>query len=107
MIPQHAWVNKLFGYQFTVEFKPGKQNTVIDALSRRDEDGPVVFTLSLPKFDFFDQFCLEATTLPEVIANCAKIEREQLVLNGPSLMTWWYMTDACSCLSRPRCGHSC
>jgi hypothetical protein len=22
-IPRHAWVSKLFGYQFTLEFKPG------------------------------------------------------------------------------------
>lgn len=32
-IPQHAWVSKLFGYQFTVEFKPGLQNAAADALT--------------------------------------------------------------------------
>jgi transposase InsO family protein len=72
-IPQHAWVSKLFGYQFTVEFKSGKQNTVADALSRCDE-GPVIFALSLPNFDFFDQFRLEAAALPEVIAKRVEIE---------------------------------
>jgi hypothetical protein len=25
-VPQHTWVSKLFGYIFTVEYKPGKQN---------------------------------------------------------------------------------
>jgi hypothetical protein len=24
MIPQQAWVSKLFGYQFIVKFKPGR-----------------------------------------------------------------------------------
>jgi hypothetical protein len=24
MIPQHSWVSKLFGFQFMVEFKPGR-----------------------------------------------------------------------------------
>ena len=33
-IPQHTWVSKLLGYDFTVEFKPGSQNVVADALSR-------------------------------------------------------------------------
>jgi len=37
-IPQHTWVSKLFGYDFSVEYKPGKQNVVADALSRRDEE---------------------------------------------------------------------
>jgi hypothetical protein len=32
-IPQHAWVSKLFGYQFSVEFKPERQNVAADAVS--------------------------------------------------------------------------
>jgi hypothetical protein len=32
-IPQHHWVNKLFGYQFDVEFKPGWLNAAANALS--------------------------------------------------------------------------
>jgi hypothetical protein len=52
-IPQHAWVSKLFGYQFTV-FKPGHQNAAADALSRRDEEQVSVHALSLPTFDIVD-----------------------------------------------------
>jgi hypothetical protein len=37
-IPQHTWVSKLFGYNFQVEYKPGKMNATADALSRHDED---------------------------------------------------------------------
>jgi hypothetical protein len=35
-IPQHHWVGKLLGFDFSVEYKPGATNTVADALSRRD-----------------------------------------------------------------------
>jgi hypothetical protein len=73
-ILQHAWVSKLFGYQFTVEFKPGRQNTAADALSRRDEEGPTVHSLSIPTFDLFDQFRMEAETLPEVVKKRKTIE---------------------------------
>ncbi|WVZ58542.1 LOW QUALITY PROTEIN: hypothetical protein U9M48_008808 [Paspalum notatum var. saurae] len=53
-IPQHTWVSKLFGYDFTVEYRPGKQNTVVDALSRRDEEVSLAArALSVPSFDIF------------------------------------------------------
>jgi hypothetical protein len=55
MVPQHNWVSKLFGYQFSMEFKPGRQNVVADALSRHDEDTTSVCTLSLPEFELYDQ----------------------------------------------------
>lgn len=53
-ILQHTWVSKLFGYDLTVEYRPGKQNAAVDALSRRDsEDGDVVTkAVSSPTFDF-------------------------------------------------------
>jgi hypothetical protein len=35
MIPPHMWVSKLFGYNFTVEYRQGKFNVVVDALSQR------------------------------------------------------------------------
>jgi hypothetical protein len=84
-IPQHAWVSKLFGYQFTVEFKPGRQNSAADALSRRDE-GPLVHSLSIPTFDLFDQFRMEAENLPEVATKRQMIEAGTA---GPG----WSMVD--------------
>jgi hypothetical protein len=73
-IPQHAWVSKLFGYQFTVEFKPGHQNAAVDALSCRDEEQVSVHALSLPTFDIVDQFLQESTTLQEIVTMKAQIE---------------------------------
>jgi hypothetical protein len=37
-VPQHQLISKLFGFDFTVEYRPGRLNTVADALSRRDAE---------------------------------------------------------------------
>jgi hypothetical protein len=41
-VPQHQWISKLFGFDFTVEYRPGRLNMVADALSlslsRRDTE---------------------------------------------------------------------
>jgi hypothetical protein len=72
-IPQHNWVSKLFGYQFSMEFKPGRQNAAVDTLSRRNEDLPSVCTLSLPALELYNQLCQESTTLPAFINKRAQI----------------------------------
>jgi hypothetical protein len=74
IISQHAWVSKLFGYQFSVEFKLGCQNVAADALSRRQEDDATVHALSIPDFALIDEFRVEAATLPEVIAKRGEID---------------------------------
>lgn len=51
-IPQHHWVGKLLGFDFTVEYKPGALNTVADALSRRDTDDGMILAISAPRFDY-------------------------------------------------------
>jgi hypothetical protein len=75
-IPQHAWVSKLFGFQFSVEFKPGRLNMVAGALSRRDEEHPSVHALSSPDFEFYEQFHQEAASLPKIVA-----AREEILAN--------------------------
>jgi hypothetical protein len=36
-IAQQRWISKLLGYDFVIEFKKGKENTVADALSRQSD----------------------------------------------------------------------
>ena len=38
MIPQHQWLSKLFGFDFAVEYSPGRHNAAADAFSRRDSE---------------------------------------------------------------------
>jgi hypothetical protein len=43
---QQKWVTKLFGYDYEIIYKKGKDNVVVDALSRKYEDEESVFSLS-------------------------------------------------------------
>jgi hypothetical protein len=54
-IPQHHWVGKLLGFDFTVEYKPGAANAVADALSQRDTEEGALLALSAPRFKFIDR----------------------------------------------------
>lgn len=54
-IPQHRWISKLMGFDFTVEYKPGNTNTLADALSHREVDATEVIALSMPTFQFWPE----------------------------------------------------
>jgi hypothetical protein len=53
-IPQHHWVGKLLGFDFSVEYRSGATNVVADALSHRNEEGEVM-AISAPRFDFIER----------------------------------------------------
>lgn len=65
-IPQHHWVSKLFGYDFSIEFGPGRLNTIADTLSHHGEDDASLRALSGLSFKLYDDFrweLLEDATL--------------------------------------------
>ena len=39
---QQQWAAKLFGYDFSIEYRSGSSNTIADALSRRGEEGELL-----------------------------------------------------------------
>jgi hypothetical protein len=53
-VPQHQWISKLFGYDFAVEYRPGRLNVVADALSRREPETLELSALSGPTFAFYN-----------------------------------------------------
>jgi len=66
-IPQHQWLNKLFGFDFAVEYRPGRLNFAADALSRRDsesssDDAAVLHAISRPSFRLIDDIRAATTT---------------------------------------------
>ena len=53
-VPQHQWVSKLFGYDFTIEYRPGTLNIVADVLSQREGDNLLLHAVTAPSFQLFD-----------------------------------------------------
>jgi hypothetical protein len=45
-LEQQKWVTKLFGYDYEIIYKKGKDNVVADALSQKYEDDESLFSLS-------------------------------------------------------------
>jgi hypothetical protein len=71
-VPQHQWISKLFGFDFTVEYRPGRLNTVADALSRCDADdedgapaGTAMCIRSGPSFALFDTIRQATAAAPD------------------------------------------
>jgi hypothetical protein len=54
-LEQQKWVTKLFGYDYEIIYKKGKDNVVVDALSRKYEEEGSLFSLS-----FIVPDCLQA-----------------------------------------------
>ena len=66
-VPQHHWISKLFGYDFSVEYRPGRLNTVADALSRRDATDGSLAALSAPSFALYDDIRSEVAANPDML----------------------------------------
>jgi hypothetical protein len=49
---QQKWVTKLFGYDYEIIYKKGKDNVVVDALSWKYEDEGSLFSLSFIVLDW-------------------------------------------------------
>jgi hypothetical protein len=89
IVPQHQWLSKLFGFDFAAEYRPGRLNSVADALSRRDEDAsdtPRALAISGPTFDFLDE--LRAATLQD-----AEASRLTQRLQAGELGAAWRLAD--------------
>lgn len=85
-IQQHHWVGKLLGFDFTVEYKAGVNNTVADALSRRDTDETMLLAISGPRFDFIDRLCQAQDIDPVLMAL-----REEFMVHQHAAP--WALTD--------------
>jgi hypothetical protein len=66
-ILHHTWMSKLFGYDFSVEYRQGKMNVVADTLSQRDEATIVSHALSSPSFVVYNTLPDELNMHPRAL----------------------------------------
>jgi hypothetical protein len=93
-IPQHHWVGKLLGYDFTVEYKPGSLNAVADALSRRDTELLRSCAISGPSFDLFAKLCDANNFEAALVALRDQFQAGEIEAHGPSRMASSHMRVA-------------
>jgi hypothetical protein len=86
MIPQHHWVSKLLGFNFSVEYKLGCTNVVANALFRRCTEQGVMHTLSYTNFDIM------ATIRKANISDLALVALKDQITAG-MLGEPWALTD--------------
>lgn len=66
---QQFYLSRLMGYDYTIKYRTGKTNTIADALSRVPDDSQSsLFIVSVPHFNFLEQFKTDLTTHPEFVA---------------------------------------
>ena len=65
-MPQHQWISKLFDFDFTMEYRPGRLNMVADALSCYDFNAVATdagaHAISRPSFRFIDDIRAATST---------------------------------------------
>lgn len=85
---QHMWLSKLLGYDFSIEYKQGKENVVADALSRISSGQLLHITLINVHIDFLNNIKAAWTAYPQ----CAKLISE-LQANPASHSKYTYVNN--------------
>jgi hypothetical protein len=65
---QQKWVTKMFGYDYEIIYKKGKENVVVDALSRKYEEEGSLFSLSFIVADWLQVFARNGCKTPNFLA---------------------------------------
>ena len=69
------------GFEYSIQYRPGRENGVADALSRvAAEDAQAsLYLLSIPQFSFLADLKKELVTLPEALALLEKLQKEPTI----------------------------
>jgi hypothetical protein len=77
-------VTKLFGYDCEIIYKKGKENVVVDALSRKYEEDGSLFSLSFIVPDWLQAVCQELLQDPKIYSLLYQLQHNSLVSLGYS-----------------------
>jgi hypothetical protein len=112
-VPQHQWISKLFGFDFSVEYRPGRLNIVADALSRRDTEAAVedaaiaAWAISGPTFTLLDNIRRATAAAPDGQHLLQQLQEGQLAAPCASLTDCSCMGHASSCRITTTCATRC
>jgi hypothetical protein len=73
-LEQEKWVSKLFGYDYEIIYKKGKNNVVADTLSRKYEDEGSLFSLSFIVLDWLQVVFQEWIQDPTISSLIQKLQ---------------------------------
>ena len=78
---QHRYLIQLLGFEYTIQYRPGRENGVADALSRvaGEEAKASLYLLSVPQFSFIVDLKRELATHPEFLTLLEKIHKDPAV----------------------------
>jgi len=76
---QQKWVTKLFGYDYEIIYKKGKDNVVVDPLSQKYEDEGSLFSLSFIVPDWLQAIHQEWLHDPKSLHLIHKLQSNSLV----------------------------
>jgi len=86
-VPQHQWISKLFGYDFKVEYNPGRLNVTANALSRRGSAEATLAAISTPSFNLYNDLRREMGASTDLAA------LRDAVTTGERGATWRVQDD--------------
>jgi len=72
---QHRYLIRLLGFEYSIQYRPGRENGVADALSRvaANDTQASLYLLSIPKFSFLADLKKELVTHLETLTLLEKI----------------------------------
>lgn len=62
---QQKWVTKLLGYEYDIKYRPGKENSAADSMSREGR-GSIIHAVSRPEFVIWEELKKESRESPWV-----------------------------------------
>lgn len=85
---QQKWITKLLGYDMKVEYKPGRENRVADALSRKEKapKEATLFAVTSPRFTWLKDLRGSYTTDTHMQAKIQKFHAGKLNFSKYSML---------------------